>query len=74
MIRVDTDMVTPPKFSLAHAARLIGVSPITLKRWLLAGKVEEVKRDRNGWRVFTQSDVRKIKRYATKVVPPQRTK
>ncbi len=46
------------------AAERIGVSPITLKRWLLRGKVADVRRDRNGWRVFRESDIRRIKAYA----------
>jgi len=53
-----------------EAARMIGVAPITLKRWLLDEKVAEVSRDRNGWRVFTQADIERIKAYAHKTVPP----
>lgn len=49
---------------LKDAAHEIGVAPITLKRWLLSGKVKDVKRDRNGWRVFTTDEVQKIKEYA----------
>ena len=61
----------PKRFTLSEAARLIGVAPITLKRWLLASKVEEVSRDRNGWRVFTHNDVQRIKRFADSIRPPQ---
>lgn len=61
--------VTP--LGLAAAARLIGVAPITLKRWLLAGKVAEVGRDRNGWRVFTPADIQRILRYAQTLRPPE---
>jgi hypothetical protein len=39
--------------SLTAAAHNIGISPATLKRWLLKRKVAEVSRGRNGWRVFT---------------------
>jgi DNA (cytosine-5)-methyltransferase 1 len=48
-------------YTLAEAAVLIGVAPITLKRWLLTEKVDEVARDRNNWRRFTDADVRRIK-------------
>ena len=58
------------RYSLQEAAIQIGVAAITLKRWLLAGKVGEVARDRNGWRVFTKSDIRRIKRFALKLTPP----
>jgi predicted site-specific integrase-resolvase len=55
---------------LKEAARLIGVAPITLKRWLLDQKVPEVARNRNGWRVFTSADIERISAYAHKTVPP----
>jgi len=42
----------------------VGVAPITLKRWLLEGKFPEVRRDRNGWRIFTEQDIRRIKAFA----------
>ena len=57
-------------YRLSQAARLIGVAPITLKRWLLSGRVDEVQRDRNGWRVFTDEDVNRIKVYAGVLYPP----
>lgn len=50
--------------NLASAAKEIGVSAITLKRWLLSGKLADVARNRNGWRVFSPEDVRRIKRFA----------
>jgi len=48
---------------LSEAANKVGIAPITLKRWLLGGKFPDVKRDRNGWRVFTPEDIRRIKAY-----------
>jgi DNA-binding transcriptional MerR regulator len=60
-----------PRNTLAQAAKKIGVSPITLRRWLLTNKVEEVGRDRNGWRIFSDDDVARIKAYATRTTPPR---
>lgn len=57
-------------FSLKEAAARIGVSPITLKRWLLDGRVKEVTRDRNGWRVFTEGDIARIRKFAQILNPP----
>jgi DNA (cytosine-5)-methyltransferase 1 len=51
------------------AAKKIGVSEPTLKRWLISGKVKDVNRDRNGWRVFTESDIARIKYYAEESEP-----
>lgn len=50
--------------NLTQAAAKIGVSAITLKRWLLAGKVAEVTRNRNGWRIFAEDDIRRIRLFA----------
>lgn len=51
-------------FFLTEAANKIGVAPITLKRWLLEGKVSDVMRDGKGWRIFTQTDIKTIKAFA----------
>lgn len=50
---------------------MVGVAPITLKRWLLTEKVAEVARDRNNWRRFTDADVRRIKQFADTTTPPK---
>lgn len=60
-------------FTLKAAAQQIGVAPITLKRWLLDGKVAEVGRDRNGWRAFTTADIARIRRYALTIRDPEAT-
>lgn len=65
-------MMVHRSMTLKAAAGRIGVAPITLKRWLLDGKVDEVARDRNGWRVFTQADISRIKEYALRTHEPRR--
>ncbi len=57
---------------LQDVAKIVGVSAITLRRWLLSGKVPEVARDRNGWRVFSRKDVERIQKYATLTKPPRK--
>lgn len=52
------------KYYITEAAKEIGVSLITLKRWILLGKVEDVSRDQNNWRVFTDVDIHRISAYA----------
>lgn len=45
-------------YRTTEAARSIGISRSTLLRWLAQGRVEiPVRRDRNGWRVFTGEDI-----------------
>ena len=57
---------------LKEVAKAAAVAPITLRRWLLAGKIPEVSRDRNGWRLFTSNEEAAVLRYATKTQPPKK--
>lgn len=58
----DNHMRAGEKMSTAKAAEALGVSKPTLLRWFRQRKIDEVGRDRNGWRVFTAADIRRIKR------------
>jgi predicted site-specific integrase-resolvase len=57
-------------YSLKEAAIRLGISSITLRRWLIDKKVDEVMRNRNGWRVFSESDIERIRKYKDKLVRP----
>jgi hypothetical protein len=49
----------------AEAAKVAGVSKQTLLRWITEKRVSDAaKRDRNGWRLFTDPEVRAISRFA----------
>ena len=67
---VFADRMRQEHFTLREAAKQVGIAPVTLKRWLLSRKVREVRRDRNGWRIFTRKDIERIKKYKTKTVAP----
>ena len=49
-------------FSCAQAAQQLGISRNTLLRWFREGRIEAVARDRNGWRVFSDADIARLKR------------
>jgi DNA-binding transcriptional MerR regulator len=49
---------------ISEAARAIGVSSATLKRWFRSAKVQDVARDRNGYRIFEPGDIERIRAYA----------
>jgi DNA-binding transcriptional MerR regulator len=53
-----------------EAAKAIGVSPATLKRWFRSAKVQDVARDRNGYRIFDPADVARIRAYANQRFEP----
>jgi len=57
-------------FSAHQVAGIAGISKNTLLRWLKQGKVPEVCRDRNGWRIFQQEDVDRVCAYAGRTSPP----
>jgi excisionase family DNA binding protein len=52
-------------YSTNEAAKKVGISKPTLLRWIRDKRVDDVKRDRNKWRVFTDADVERIKKVAS---------
>ncbi|NQT52884.1 MerR family transcriptional regulator [bacterium] len=55
---------------IGEAAKVIGVSTATLKRWFRSAKVQDVARDRNGYRVFEAEDIERIRAYANQRFEP----
>ena len=49
-------------YSAKEAAEKLGISKSTLLRWFREKRIADVKRDRNGWRVFTSTDIANIKK------------
>jgi excisionase family DNA binding protein len=58
------------RLSTREAAQRVGVSRNTLLRWFREGRVQDVRRDRNGWRCFGPEDVARIKAYVERQSPP----
>ena len=51
-----------------EACEMIGVSRSTLLRWLSTGVLKDVTlRDRRGWRLFTEIDLKSIESEVNKV-------
>lgn len=46
-----------------------GISRATLLRWIQAGILEDPHRDRRGWRMFTEDDLRQIQVEANRIRP-----
>jgi excisionase family DNA binding protein len=51
-------------YTTEQAAHAAGISKSTLLRWIREQRVNDVRRDRNNWRVFSERDVRRIKEIA----------
>lgn len=48
-----------------RAARAAGISKATLLRWIRDSRVKDAKkRDRNGWRLFAETEVSAIRKFA----------
>ncbi|MFC1927848.1 MerR family transcriptional regulator [Chloroflexota bacterium] len=54
-------------WSAAEVCQEIAISRPTLYRWLKRGILTKLHRDRKGWRMFTEEDVRIIRLEANKV-------
>ena len=51
-----------------EALKLIGISKATWFRWLKEKKVNDVNhKDVRGWRLFTDADIERIKKYANTI-------
>lgn len=48
-------------YSTEEAASQLGISRSTLLRWFREKRINDVGRDRNNWRVFSDQDIRRIR-------------
>lgn len=58
----EADGMPAETYSTEEAAEKLGISKSTILRWLKQGRIDEVRRDRNGWRVFTSADLKAIRK------------
>ena len=55
-------------YRTSEACQRAGISKATLFRWFKLGILEDIaRRDRKGWRLFTQDDINQIKSEANRV-------
>jgi DNA-binding transcriptional MerR regulator len=54
-------MISAHPLKTVQAAKILGISKSTLLRLFKDKKIDEVGRDRNNWRVFSPSDIVRIK-------------
>ena len=48
-------------YRTAEFCEMVGISRSTLLRWLRSGILEDAsQRDRRGWRLFSQADIKRI--------------
>jgi excisionase family DNA binding protein len=55
-------------YKTQEACRLAGTNRDTLLRWIRENKFTDVKlRDRNGWRLFTDDDLTRLKKKVNRI-------
>ena len=55
-------------YRTAEVCRKVGISRTTLFRWLIEGIFSEPEhRDRRGWRLFTEDEVKKMEAEANRI-------
>ncbi len=54
-------------YETSEVCQKASISRPTLFRWLKRGMLHRLHRDRRGWRLFTEDDLRKIQAEANKV-------
>ena len=58
-------------YSTREVLKKVSISRNTLFLWFKHRKVPEVRRDRNGHRIFTKKDIRSILSYKNKFIFPK---
>jgi hypothetical protein len=64
--KYDTTGIAMKNYSTATVASDVGVSKLTLIRWLMAGKIKEPRRVKQGGvelRLWTGRDVERVRKY-----------
>jgi len=57
-----------PYYRTKEVCQMVGISRLTLLRWLGRGILQGlVRRDRRGWRLFTEADISRIRDEANKI-------
>ena len=68
-MKVPTILSNKKFYYTNEALGKIGISRSTFFKWLREQKIEDTKqRNRNGWRLFTENDIKKIIKYKDTII------
>jgi DNA-binding transcriptional MerR regulator len=62
---------TTKHYTTKDVIKKVGVSRTTLFLWFWNKKIPEVKKDRNGYRIFNENDIKRILNYKNKLTLPK---
>jgi len=55
-------------YRTGEVSQMVGISRLTLLRWLSSSIIQGIPlRDRRGWRLFTEADIKRIRDEANKI-------
>ncbi len=63
-------MLEEKYFTTKDVIKKVGISRTTLFLWIWDKKIPEVRKNRNGHRIFTKEDIDKILNYKNKMILP----
>jgi len=55
-------------YRTSEVCKETGISRATLFRWLKEGILKQSRRDRRGWRLFTEDELKKLKAETNQVI------
>ncbi len=58
-------------YTTKKVLKKVGITRPTLYKWLREGKIPEVNRDRNNFRIFTKKDIERILAYKNLIRKPK---
>jgi DNA-binding transcriptional MerR regulator len=57
-------------FLIHEVMKEVKITATTYYRWVRQGKIKDVeKKDRRGWRLFTEADIQRVRAFKNKTVP-----
>jgi len=61
------------RYATKEVLKIVGISRATLYKWFRDKKLEDVARDRNNFRIFTEKDIKNILAYKNMIKDPNGT-
>jgi hypothetical protein len=61
-----------PYYLISEVASIVDVSTLTIKRWESGGKIPKAMRSGNNWRMYSEPEIEKIKKFSQELIYPKK--
>lgn len=61
-------------YKTSYVIRTVGICANTLYNWFNGGKIPDVRKDKDGRRIFTEADIERLKAFKDQTIPPTPSK